>query len=325
MKLFYFSYLIRKTDTQQKLLHNISEFMGAYHKSKNAALKGSFKRGDEKVYLTKIDGYLTTYYFLRTSDHDLLKHINVQNFSVNDIKDKLATDERMAFTAHMHLSSDKPIIAIASGIGSPRIDMFADYINELFKKVGLSGYEIEFTALSSNPTKQDLLQMEVINSIYVDIDADEGIGKSILKEIAGNSTKGIGSFRITIESSEGNMKSAFKGILNKIQGKNSGVIRVGAKAKHSELKGQLMDYWLENENVLSDIINPKAKRTSVPDQIGEKFDTNPLVNTLYLKFIQNQPNVISDADTTLLAYNDSAPFDAINVNSTNDQDSDSKA
>ncbi|TCN78035.1 hypothetical protein [Shewanella fodinae] len=326
MKLYYFSYIIRKISTQEKYLHNIADLLGAFHKSNNVALKSSFKRGDEKLYLTKIDGYLNTYYFLKTSNDDLLKRINEQNFTVSDIKDKLESGEKMAFTAHIHFSTAQPILAIASGIGCPRLDVFADYTNELFKKVGLNDYEVEFTALSANSTKKDLLEMEVVNSIFIDIDADEGIGKTFLKELAGEYTSGVGSFRVTVESTQGNIKDTFRKIIKKNdQDKNRGIIRVGAKAKHDELTGQLMDYWLDNENVLADKINPKAKRKSIADQIGEKFDQNSQAITLYEKFINNQPNVNSTENATLTRFNAPESFNVDLKRDEDDENTDSEA
>ncbi|MCF2901556.1 hypothetical protein L1267_14340 [Pseudoalteromonas sp. OFAV1] len=321
MKLYYFSYFIRKISTQEKLIHNISDLLTAYCKSNNNALKGSFKYGDEKLYLAKIDGYKNTYYFLKTNNNDLLKRINENSISVGDIKDKLHNNEKVAFTSHIHLSSDRSILAIASGVSCPRIDTFADYFNNLIKKLGLNDYEIEFTALTSNATKKDLLEMEVVNSIFVDVDADNGSGKAILSELFGDTNSGIGGFKITVESTQGNIKEALKKIINKKD--KSGIVRIGAKAKHSELKGQLMDYWLDNENALSDKLSPSAKRKSLADQIGEKFDSNAQLQTLYNSFISNLTNAKTDTDANLVSANDQKYFD--DLGGGNEKDGNQKA
>jgi hypothetical protein len=307
MKLYYFSYVIRKTSTQEKIIHNIFGLLNAYCKSSNTALKVSFKYGDEKLYLAKMDGYQNTFYFLKTNNNDLLKLINEISIAVGNMKDTIKSNEKVAFTSHIHLSSDKSILAIASGISCPRIDTFADYFNRLLKKIDLPDYEIEFTALSSSATKKDLLEMEVVNSIFVDVGADNSTGKALLKELFGDSDAGIGGFKITVESTQGNIKEALKSIVNKKD--QSGIVQIGAKAKHDELQGQLMEYWLDNEHALSDKLSPSAKRKSIADQIGEKFDGNLQVTTLYNSFIDNIPNAKSEPDANLTLANELTFFD----------------
>ncbi len=325
MKLYYFAYILRQVSTQEKYLHNIADFASAFHHSENNSLKTSFKRGDDKLYLTKIDGYQNTFYFLKTSNDDLLKRINEQDFSVTGMGDKLESNEKMAFTSHIHFSTDQSVLAIASGIGCPRFDIFAEYINELFIKVGLADFEIELIALSSSASKKDLLEMEVVNSIYVDVDADEGIGKALLKELAGDNTPGVGSFRIIIEPTAGNMTQALKSIISRKESNNtSGIIKLGAKAKHDEFKGQLMEYWLDNESSLADKINPRTKRKNIADQIGEKFDSNLQLSNLYKNFVDNQNNLIVAGKADLLAYNNKSKFnESTQLIEKNDENSDS--
>lgn len=311
MKLYYFSYFIRKKSTQEKFNYNISQLIRAYCHSKNVALKSSFKSGDEKLYLTKVAGYQNTYYFLKTSDDDLLKRINETNFLVGDIKDNLQDSEKLAFTSHFQLAVDRAILAIASGIGCPRFDALVDYVNRLFTKSGLDDYEIELIALSAEATKKDLLEMELVNSVYIDIDADNGIGKTIANELFGNNTAGLGNFKVKVESATGNMKNAFKSIVNKKD--KSGILKIGAKAKHDEFKGILMEYWLDNENVLADKINPRAKAKSIADQIGEKIDTNQNVINLYKLFLNNQVNLKSGDEQALKLAETQAFFDEIEM------------
>jgi hypothetical protein len=311
MKLRYFSYYLRKFDTQQKFLFNIKPIADAFIASNNTELKSSFKRGDEKLYLTHIKGHKNLYYFVRTSDDDIIKRINEQSITVGDIADKLSANEKVAFASHVYICPKDQIIAIASGMSCPRFDDFAEYINELFNKVKLNNYQFHMNALTANASKQDLLEMNMVNSVYVDVAADKSLGKLIAKELTGSENTSLGDFRITIEPNGTNMKSAFKTMVNRLvpngKAKNSqGITSIGAKAKHDELKGQLMDYWLDNENNLLDPLNKGAK-TKLPDQITAKFDSNTNLKSLYKKYLEDE-DLKAKPDPFLDNYKDAKTF-----------------
>ncbi|EGQ8486979.1 hypothetical protein FDE57_19780 [Vibrio parahaemolyticus] len=311
MKLRYFGYHLRKFDTQKTFLFNIKSIVDAFISSNNMELKSSFKRGDDKLYLTHIAGQKNVYYFVRTSDDDLVKRINEQNLTVSDITDKLSANEKVAYASYVYLNDTDNIMACASSTSCPRFDDFADYINELFNKVGLDNYDFFIDALTSNSNKADLMNMEMVNSVYVDVAADKSLGKLIAKELTGNSNASLGNFRITIEPTGSNLKQTFANMLTRLaptgKAKNTqGVTRIGAKAKHNELKGQLNDYWLDNENNLTDNLNPKAK-TKLPDQITAKHDENLYLDNLYKAYVTNK-NLKSEADTLLSKYADKTQF-----------------
>ncbi|MEZ9595724.1 hypothetical protein AB4298_13910 [Shewanella sp. 10N.261.52.F9] len=311
MKLRYFGYYLRKCDTQKKFLFNIKSIIDAFIASSNMELKSSFKRGDDKLYLTHVSGQQHLYYFVRTSDDDLIKRINEQNLTVSDISEKLSANEKVAYASYVYLSPTDNIMACAGSTSCPRFDDFGDYLNELFNKAGLDNYEFFIEALTSNSDKKDLMKMEMVNSVYVDVAADKSLGKLIAKELTGNSNANLGNFRITIEPTGLNLKQTFVSMLKKLapsgKAKNTqGVTRIGAKAKHDELKGQLTDYWLDNENSLSDSLNPRAK-VKLADQITAKYDENQSLTSLYKSYISNKKLKI-EADTLLSKYANKAEF-----------------
>lgn len=312
MKLRYFGYYLRKFETQDKFLFNIKSIIDAFVSSKDMALKGSFKRGDDKLYITPVTGHQNLYYFVRTSDNELIKRINEQNLKVGELTDRLSENEKVAYASYVYLSDDDCILACAGSTSCSRFDDFAGYINELFKKVGLEKYELTIEALTSNSEKKDLLQMEMVNSVYIDVAADRGLGKLIAQELTGSTESSIGNFRITIEPSGTNLKQMFAKMLNRLvpgkKAKNEqGVTRIGAKAKHDELKGQLTDYWLDNENNLTDSLNPKATKVLLPDQIAAKFDSNLQIDGLYKLYIANN-GLKKQADSLLQKYTNSMQF-----------------
>lgn len=312
MKLRYFGYYLRKFETQEKFLFNIKSIIDAFVSSKDMALKGSFKRGDDKLYITPVTGHQNLYYFVRTSDNELIKRINEQNLKVGELTDRLSENEKVAYASYVYLSDDDCILACAGSTSCPRFDDFAGYINELFKKVGIEKYELTIEALTSNSEKKDLLQMEMVNSVYIDVAADRGLGKLIAQELTGSTESSIGNFRITIEPSGTNLKQMFAKMLNRLvpgkKAKNEqGVTRIGAKAKHDELKGQLTDYWLDNENNLTDSLNPKATKVLLPDQIAAKFDSNLQIDGLYKLYIANN-GLKKQADSLLQKYTNSMQF-----------------
>lgn len=307
MKLRYFGYYLRKFDTQKKFLFNIKSVVDAFISSSNMELKSSFKRGDDKLYLTKVTGYEHLYYFVRTSDDDLLKRINEQSLTVSDITDKLSANEKVAYASYVYLSPVDCVMACAGSTGCPRFDDFAGYINELFKKVSLDNYEFHVDALTTSNTKADLLKMKMVNSVYVDVAADNPVGKSVAKLLTGKDDSNLGNFRITIEPNGTNLKQTLSDVVTTLKGQSTqGFVNVGAKAKHDELKGQLMDYWLDNESNLTDSLNPKAK-TKLEDQITAKYDQNQHLIPLYKAYTNNN-SLKAEADALLSTYGDKAQF-----------------
>ncbi|MFA0522791.1 hypothetical protein AB4517_04095 [Vibrio sp. 10N.222.52.C3] len=314
MKLRYFGYYLREFDSQETFLYNIKPIIDAFVSANNIELKSSFKRGDEKLYLTKVAAQKNLYYFVRTSDDDIIKRVNEQNITVGEISDNLAANEKVAFASYVYICPERQVIACASGMSCPRFDDLADYINEMFKKVGLNKYEVGLSALTTTSSKTDLLEMEVVNSIYIDVAADRDISRYLCKKLTGSESGSLGNLRITIEPSGSNMRDVFRKIVHRHDTtgnsqSSDGITQIGAKAKHDELKGQLMDHWLDNENNLVDSLNPKAKRRKLPDQISEKFDQNELLALLFRDYVSN--NRYKEKSVPLLdQYKEVKPFAA---------------
>ncbi|CAK3116174.1 RexA-like intracellular sensor of abortive infection system [Vibrio crassostreae] len=314
MKLRYFGYYLREFDSQETFLYNIKPIIDAFVSSNNIELKSSFKRGDEKLYLTKVAAQKNLYYFVRTSDDDIIKRVNEQSITVGEISDNLAANEKVAFASYVYICQEREVIACASGMSCPRFDDLTDYINEMFRKVGLNNYEVNLSALTTTSSKKDLLEMEVVNSIYIDVAADRDISKYLCKKLTGSETGSLGNLRITVEPSGSNMKDVFRKIVHKHdttgQSTNTdGIMQIGAKGKHDELKGQLMDHWLDNENNLTDSLNPKAKRRKLPDQIGEKFDQNEHLASLFNEYVSNN-RLVRKSVALLDQYKEVKPFAA---------------
>ncbi|MFM4913691.1 hypothetical protein [Aeromonas dhakensis] len=324
MKLRYFGYFIRNRNAQDKFLYNIKGILDAFTAATNLRLKSSFMVAGDSVFLTKIDGFPNQFYFVRTSDADLVKRINRRQITIGDIQDRLEKDEDIAFASYLYVSSKDCLFAVASTQGAPRFDALADYINSLFHKIGLGNYEVNILALTDSPTKESILKMDVVNSIYVDVDANSKKGNLLKELFLKKDSDGIGTFRVTIESKHGNLKDivpvfvdenpvekvddTLESLLDEDISDRSGIIKVGFRGKHNELAGQLMDLWLENASVLSDTLNPKAKRLTLPMQISQKFDDNVFRTKLYADFIIE--NELTHLDVNALnKYNDIAPFE----------------
>ena len=211
----------------------------------------------------------------------------------------------MGFASYLYIDSKRSIVALANSSISPRCDALADYFNSLFTKLDIDNYEVEFKALSKQAKKKDLLEMEMVNSAYVDVDASKGIGRVIMRELFSSKQGGVGKFKITIEGNA-NMKEAFSNLLNRFtdaKGKyieEGGVNSIGAKAKEDELKGQLMDYWLDNEGALHDNLNPRAKTKSLSVQIDEKVEENKKLTSLYDNFLVQ--NELKEKDISALKH-----------------------
>ncbi|CNK41455.1 hypothetical protein [Yersinia aldovae] len=320
MNLRYFGYVVRDNKQQNAFIYNINLIMKAYCESNNSLLKSGFLHNGENIYLIKIEEHQNLYYLIKTNNNDIIKQVNQKSFSVGDIQDKLTADEKIGFASYVYFCNRTNILAIANSIGSPRIDTLCQYINVLFSKAGVGTYEIEASALTKNSEKKDLLKMEVVNSIFIDVDANKGVGKLIKDYLFSNDQSGIGNFKITVESTTGNMKDAFSGLMTSFtdsQGvvnnvNDSGIEKIGAKAKLDALRGQLLDYWLDNENGLSDTLNPKAKRKSLMEQIEEKFDGNLSKDSYYKSFVE-QKCVVVEANSNLDIFKDKKAFDIKNT------------
>lgn len=315
MNLRYFGYSIRDKNQQNAFVYNIKGILDAYCNSTNNILKSSFIDNGENVYLIKIDEHKNLFYLIKTNNHDLIKQVNKVNFSVGDIQDKLSADERIGFASYIYFCDRSSIFALANSIGSPRFDNLCEFINALFSKVGLNDFEFEACALNKNAEKKDLLKMEVVNSIFIDVDANKGLGKLIKDYLFTRNQSGIGNFKITVESTSGNIKDAFTGMMNEFTDSSgnidviddTGVQKIGAKAKLDSLRGNLLDYWLDNESCLSDVLNPKAKRKSINEQIEEKFDNNLFKDSYYEGF-KIQKNIKVESNSFLDVYKKSAKF-----------------
>ncbi|MGF1758403.1 hypothetical protein L4D76_10730 [Photobacterium sagamiensis] len=294
MKLRYFAYTVRQQDTQQKILYNLKLGFDAFCEYDNKSLKGDFKKGDEKLYLIKVTTHQNLFYFVRTSDDSFLKRIDLQNITIGELQDKLNVHEKVVHTSYVYICPEREIIGFANGTGCPRPDSLQDYINLLFEKVGLDNFKVKLEALSESATKEELMKMDVVSSMFIDTSADRTLGRLVSGWLTGSDDEDFkGKITITIKPESNNMKDTFTKILNRhsLEQNDSEILQIGAKAKHNELHGQLVDYWLDQSSKLADPLNPRAKRMNLHEQIEDKVDNNTRLKSVFKSHIDNIPNL----------------------------------
>jgi hypothetical protein len=280
MKMYYFGYAIISNESKKKYSVNVHEFIKKFIHYTNYSLKHSLSVSGVYYCLTESKDSGTIFEFTKSiPNNETLKKINKNFAEVDDVSNSLTPSETIGTSSYIKIDSEGAMFGYANTTSSPRVDEFISFMNKAFIKLGSDEYTIEASLLTEITTREDILEMEMVSSAYIKVDADRKLGRQI-SDLLFNTGDGIGSFTIKIIAKD-NLKPNLAALVGNVTDERGGIDsdndigiqEIGVRAKKSELQGALSDLWLDSNTKIFDTLNPNSK-TRLAIQIDNKFSCN---------------------------------------------------
>ena len=301
MKINYFAYYLTKAGSNEKVLFDIRPFLKAFCRLDAPVFKTSFEYSGELLFLLPhVDD---TFLFIITRNSEVIRKINTNDMKVEDIQQLLEEKEHIGFASYVLVKED--FIGFASTTFAPKFAMLNHFINELFEKLGIVGHKLVMIPLSSQSSKQEVINMPFIGTTRVALTKESGILDNIAGQIGVSTTniKDLGSVEIIIRPAKGkNAKGPVTDVLNALPDK--GVSKLIAKAK-SDLMPYMTDLYLVGEGAISDSIS-KVKEDRIATHLTEKAKANQRLVAKLAEIKENEDFDEDSCDDILRYHNDDA-------------------
>jgi len=269
MKVNYFGYFFHNLQTDDRRTFDVRRMLKNYCSSGSSHLKNQFPYQDEKLYLLHQVG--DVFLFLQTRSQEIIRKVDTNTVSVDEIASMLGDDERLGFASYMLVKED--YIGFGSTLLAPRMDVFAYYMNKLLELLRVTDWTFMHKPILKQITKSEALSMDFIGASTMVLDKNNGIAQDFLAVLGanGDSTVDFDGFEITLKPKpRQNIKPLFEKVLNTIP--DEGIRRMVIKAR-KEAASQLTDLYLVGQSVVYDNID-KSKESTIPRQLEDKHSSN---------------------------------------------------
>ncbi len=261
MKLSYHKYYLKHGSDrhQYNLLPLLEKFVAVDSK----ALKNSFFSHGANLFLFQLS--VQMFLFIVTKDNEIIKSIDSDNYSFQDIHEKLSVNENIGFASYIYFADN--YYGIASTFYGPKNIIFNNFVNDILKKLSLDSYCFESTPFPIEATRDTVLNLEFKSSVRFDLSSEN----PFFDEILGFFGRPKDTDTIAIKfkpKPRGQMEETFDSIMEKLE--DDGVKNFIAKGKET-MQDSLTDFYITGAGHVCDFIKVKGEMeicTAIKEKIG---------------------------------------------------------
>ena len=165
MKVTYYGYHLKVNETLY--LNSVATLLRKYVQHGNSKLRSSFVNGSgDSIFLFRRTPNF--YALVVTKDNEIIKKINSDSVTYEDIRNDLEANERIGFASYIFI--DKDHYAIASTVQGPKNKTFVDFMNQLLDKLHINA-EFRSSPFSSQVTRDEVLTLDFIGKTTFEMQA----------------------------------------------------------------------------------------------------------------------------------------------------------
>lgn len=302
MKVNYFGYYLKNTNTGKSVLFDLRNLLKEYCKLNAAKFKNNFSHNDEKLYL--LHSVSDAYLFLMTRSNELIRKVNTNDITVGEIKNLLDQNEQLGFASYILFKENA--FGFGSTLLAPKVDVFSKYINDLLEALGITEWRFVSQALLYQATKEEALSFEHVGRTTIELSKENSFIKDILATVSADSTDtfDLDGIEIIIKPKKRkNIKETVDKFLKAIP--DEGVEKMIMKAR-AEGASQMTDLYIVGRGAISDSVD-KSKEPRIPNLLEEKYDKNKYLKVKIKEFIANE-NFENDTPDSVLRFNNTSAW-----------------
>lgn len=253
MRLSYYGYCLLHVPTGKRYLVDLTALTKKFVNSTNQHFKASVTYHGERLYLLPFGA--STYLFVQTKTNEIIKAIEGQTLSVQDIRNKLLKNESVGFASYVYM--DASYLGIATKVLSPRITAFCELMTKVVAGYGGGDYAFVPTVLAETLPKSAIKTLDHVGSVTVEMNIANSYAQDLLKTLTNRDASNlvdIASVEITIRPMRKGKKSLLPdlaAIANNVPDK--GLVSLEARAK-ATAADHMTDIFIVGEGGIRDFI-----------------------------------------------------------------------
>lgn len=266
MKLSYHKYYFQ--NGSNRCQHNLLPLLENFVNIDSKPFKNSFFSHGDNLFLFQLS--VQMFLFVVTKDNEIIKSIDSDNFSHQDIHEKLSANENIGFASYVYFADN--FYGIASTFYGPKNIIFNNFINDILKKLNLDAYRFESMPFPVEASRETVLKLDFKGAVRFELTKENSLFNELLSFFG--KPKDTDTISIQIKPEPRNqMPETFNSIMNKLE--NGGLKNFIVKGKET-LQDTLTDFYITGTGHACDLIKVKGEM-EICNSIKEKIGRNTLL------------------------------------------------
>ncbi|TVU62998.1 hypothetical protein FQP88_09025 [Vibrio atlanticus] len=302
MKLTYYSYYLKLNDS--RIRTSIADLLRSYANNGSSPLKRSFlNKSGQSIFLIQQTHNL--FALLTTKDDELIKKINADDFTYEDIYDDLEANEKIGFASYIHMDTDH--YGIVSTSQGPKNSSFLFFIEQLFNILSLP-YEFVSRPFPVQVSTTDVMRMNSVGRTTIEVNQSNNAFQILGQLFGGALPNELDAIEVTFKPRRSeDIKELIPVISELVEGEGLNKYIVRAKENLDE---SLSDFYIAGNGFINDYID--ADETGLAAQIAQKKLSNQSLNTKLLEF-RSDRRYTNDSRADITAYHNADSWSTVNA------------
>lgn len=294
MKLTYYKYFIKHGSVRHQ--YSIAPLLRTFCAIQNRGFRNSFQsRNNDSLFLFPIDPNI--FLFAIAKDDELIKAINENQLSHDDICSRLTADERLGFASYVYVSNN--FYGIASTFYGPRNKYWTSFVNELFRKLGLQHYLLMSAPFPLSTTRGEAQNLVFKGQTIFEVNRNNPLFNQFFGLLGINNTEAE-ELEVRIRPKRrSEMPTTVDGLLSQVS--DVGLNKFILKAR-STLEDSLTDYYITGTGHISDCFEAKHEN-EIAGAINQKIQQNGDLTAAVQEYANDQSYLHMDIPS-ITGFND---------------------
>ncbi|MEZ8105657.1 hypothetical protein [Vibrio cortegadensis] len=305
MKVTYFGYYLTDIESENRERFDLRDLTEQFCQFTNSAFKNNFIVNDEHVYVLHV--VQDVYMLVMTRDSELIRSVNTNDISVQEIADKLDENEHIGFASYFILKESH--FGFASTLMAPKVDVLNQFYNNLLVSLGITNWKLKIHNLTHSATREEAVSMPILGKTVIELSKTNGLAADFLRTCGVSTEESIDLEGIEIilkPKLRKNIKPTVTKVLESVSGE--GVEKLIVKAKN-EMSGQLTDLYLLGNGAITDTISNITDST-IASAMEDKLLRNTLLAEKITEFT-DYDNISQNSIDVIVRYHNASAWTAL--------------
>lgn len=272
MKITYYKYYLK--NGTQRIRYNMRPFLTAFADANLPELKKQLATVEsESLYLFRITEKIFLFVIIR--DSEIVKAVNANDLTHEDIHDRLSSDETLGFASYIFIGKNH--YGIASTFKGPKNTYWTDFINNLLQRLNIDGYFFESSPFKIESSREQVLSLEFKGATSFQVNRSSSVFGKLKELLALGDDVSTISLQIKPMPRQ-NMALSADSIARNLS--DEGLEKYYVRGK-KDLQDSATDFYILGSGSVSDTITVKGE-----DKICESIATKHRANGTLRQYVQ---------------------------------------
>lgn len=271
----------RKAGMLQNYLVDLRTTIQEFVRWKGPRYKNHLSYHGEPIFLLPLSP--PVYLFVMARDRELVKALQTEDLTVQDIRKRLHAKESVGFASYVMI--DRNMIGVAAKTYAPRAKAFLGMMNQILMHARMP-YVFDLQALTHTVPPDEVGLLRNVRSVALTVDAASDLGKAFWQQIGGRDHRVLvdaNTFEIVIKAKRGEEHSidgVLRSTLSVIGG--AGVTKVKARAQ-MDIEEAVLDLYIVGAGGIGADLGDIDER-HVPGRMVEEARNNRILQEKLREF-----------------------------------------